>query len=34
LQTGRSRGFGFVYYEHVEDAKAAKDAMCGQVTIL
>ena len=30
FQTGRSRGFGFVYYEHTEDAKAAKDAMNDQ----
>lgn len=29
-KTGRSRGFGFVYFEHQEDAKAAKDAMCDQ----
>jgi len=27
-KTGRSRGFAFVYFESVEDAKAAKDAMC------
>ena len=30
LQTGRSRGFAFVYYESQEDAKAAKEAMCDQ----
>ena len=30
LQTGRSRGFGFIYYESVEDAKAAKEAMTDQ----
>jgi RNA recognition motif-containing protein len=30
FQTGRSRGFAFVYYEHTEDAKAAKDAMNDQ----
>lgn len=29
-KTGRSRGFAFVYFEHVEDAKAAKEAMCDQ----
>jgi len=29
-KTGRSRGFGFVYFEHVEDAKEAKEAMCDQ----
>jgi len=27
-KTGRSRGFAFVYFEALEDAKAAKDAMC------
>ena len=27
-KTGRSRGFAFVYFEAVEDARAAKDAMC------
>merc|ERR1712165_570248 len=27
-KTGRSRGFAFVYFEAMEDAKAAKDAMC------
>lgn len=27
-KTGRSRGFAFVYFEAVDDAKAAKDAMC------
>ena len=27
-KTGRSRGFGFVYYESLDDARAAKDAMC------
>ena len=28
LQTGRSRGFAFVYFESVDDARAAKEAMC------
>ena len=28
--TGRSRGFAFVYYEAAEDAKAAKEAMFDQ----
>lgn len=27
-KTGRSRGFAFVYFESVDDARAAKDAMC------
>lgn len=27
-KTGRSRGFGFVYYESLDDARAAKEAMC------
>merc|ERR1712088_1037807 len=27
-KTGRSRGFAFVYFEAIEDAKAAKDDMC------
>ena len=26
-KTGRSRGFAYVYFEAMEDAKAAKDAM-------
>ena len=30
FQTGRSRGFAFVYFEAQEDAKAAKDAMNDQ----
>ena len=30
FQTGRSRGFAFVYFESQEDAKAAKEAMCDQ----
>jgi len=28
-QTGRSRGFAFIYFESVEDAKAAKDSCNG-----
>ena len=31
FQTGRSRGFSFIYFEHLEDAKAAKEAMNDQV---
>jgi len=27
-KTGRSRGFAFVYFESMDDARAAKDAMC------
>merc|ERR550539_1078201 len=27
-KTGRSRGFSFIYFESLEDAKAAKEAMC------
>merc|ERR1719422_3029260 len=27
-KTGRSRGFAFVYFESLDDARAAKDAMC------
>lgn len=30
-ETGRSRGFGFVKYDNVEDAKDALDAMNGKV---
>lgn len=30
-ETGRSRGFGFVKYENVEDAKDALEAMNGKV---
>ena len=30
FQTGRSRGFAFVYFESQEDAKASKDAMNDQ----
>lgn len=29
-QTGRSRGFAFVYFESTEDAKAARDGMNDQ----
>ena len=29
-QTGRSRGFAFIYFESTEDAQAAKDGMCDQ----
>ena len=28
--TGCSKGYGFVYFESVKDAKAAKEAMCDQ----
>lgn len=28
-KTGKSRGFCFVYYEHLEDAKAAKEQLSG-----
>ncbi len=31
FQTGRSRGFAFVYYAHSEDAKAAKETLNDQV---
>lgn len=31
-ETGRSRGFGFVKYENVEDARDAKDGMNGKVS--
>ena len=27
-KTGRSRGFGFVYFQHLDDARTAKEAMC------
>jgi len=27
-KTGRSRGFAFVYFESIDDARVAKDAMC------
>ncbi len=30
FQTGRSRGFAFIYFESQEDAKVAKDAMNDQ----
>ncbi|XAR55336.1 hypothetical protein NMG60_11035390 [Bertholletia excelsa] len=29
-ETGRSRGFGFVYFSKVDEAKSAKDAMDGK----
>lgn len=29
FKTGKSRGFCFVYYENIEDAKAAKDQCSG-----
>lgn len=29
--TGRSRGFGFVYFSDADDARCAKDAMDGKV---
>ena len=29
LQTGRSRGFCFIYYDDMYDAKVAKNACCG-----
>ena len=29
-KTGRSRGFAFIYFESVEDAKVAKEAMSNQ----
>ena len=29
-KTGRSRGFAFIYFESVEDAKVAKEAMSDQ----
>lgn len=28
-QSGRSRGFAFIYFEHLEDAKVAKDSCSG-----
>merc|ERR1711994_475156 len=27
-KTGRSRGFGFVYFQNLDDARTAKEAMC------
>lgn len=33
-ETGRSRGFGFVKYDNVDDAKDALDAMNGKVIFL
>lgn len=33
-ETGRSRGFGFVKYDNVEDAKDALDAMNGKVIFM
>ncbi|XP_011293246.1 transformer-2 sex-determining protein-like [Musca domestica] len=29
-QTGRSRGFCFIYYKHLADAEVARDQCCGQ----
>lgn len=31
--SGRSRGFGFVNFSEEDDAKCAKDAMDGKVTL-
>lgn len=29
MQTGRSRGFCFIYYRHLADAEVARDQCCG-----
>jgi len=31
-ETGRSRGFGFVYFSKDEEASSAKDSMDGKVS--